>query len=173
MRMATSLGSIAVVPAWWKLRAAWQRRLQDCASAVTADLLENCLTTRSALPSMAQLLADMGAAFKQPATLASANMLGLKAFFCGSWRSNRTLLALVALSFDGSSLTRTASLVASVPTTAQVGSARAHALRRLNLALMADGLRCRPPATAVDIDRLHAWETVASMTFRLASVPTR
>jgi hypothetical protein len=99
--MATSFWSLAGVSAWRWDSTAGKWWLKHCATAVTADLLENGFTTRATRALVTKLLANVVAALQHSPTLTSADMLGLETII--NWarsRCKRTLLLFVLLTLD-------------------------------------------------------------------------
>ena len=84
----------------------------------------------------------------------------------------RPLLAFRALSFDSFALSRTAPLIAIVPSTTEASSARPHAVRGLLFALMADSLRNGPSAAAEDVDYFGARSARSGVAYGQAFVTT-
>jgi hypothetical protein len=141
LRMAARLGTIALEAAWRRLSATGQRRCQNSTTTVAVDFVEDGLSTRAARTLVAKIFAEVVAAFERSATDTGTNMLSLKAVI---HRSNMgflklTTLALDGLSFGSLSLALATTLVASMTTTIEGRSTDSHTLRRLSLALVADG----------------------------------
>jgi hypothetical protein len=141
LRMAARLGTIALEAAWRRLSATGQRRSQNGTTTVAVDFVEDGLSTRAAWTLVAKILAEVVAAFERSATDTGTNVLSLKAVV---HRSNvgffkLATLALDGLSFSSLSLALATALVTSMTTTVEGGSADSHTLRRLSLALVANG----------------------------------
>jgi len=141
LRMSTCFGTIALEAAWRRLSATGQRRCQNGPTTVAVNFIENGLSTRAAGTLVAKIFAKVVAAFERSATDTGTNVLSLKAVIHGSNMGflKLTTLALDGLTFSSLSLALATALVASMTTTIEGGSADSHTLRRLGLALVADG----------------------------------
>lgn len=73
----------------------------------------------------------------------------------------RPLFPLGGLSFSRFAFARTATLVAGVATTVQCNTTVTEALRRLHVALMADGRESVPTTATTDVDSLQARRTIS------------
>lgn len=85
---------------------------------MAADLFEDCFTTATARPFMAQLLTNMVATLQEPSALTSAYVLSLETVINRSWgRIEWTLFSLGRLSLNGFSLAWAAALVTGMTAT--------------------------------------------------------
>lgn len=105
------------------------------------NFIEDGLPAGSAGSLVAEVFAEVVATFERPTTRAGTDMLSLKAVVD---RSNMSFLELAALALDGLSLGSLSlafatTLVTGVAATVEGSSANSHALRRLDMTLMADG----------------------------------
>lgn len=85
--MATSLRSLTVESAGWRLGATWERRLDDRPAAMTAQLMEDGLAASSASALVAELLAAMVriSTLQRPATAARADVFRFELVFAAHW----------------------------------------------------------------------------------------
>lgn len=134
--MAARLGPLAWERTWRWLCAAWLWRIQDRSSTVTRDLLEDCLSTSVTCAFVTELRAGVPSAFQRSTANPRADMLCLDIFVKRS--KMRLELLAQSLPLDGLLFTRAASLSTSVSTTMQCCLALAEALRRLDIALVAN-----------------------------------
>ena len=139
---------------------------------MAADLFEDCFAAGATRAFMAQRFAKMGATLEQSSALLRTYMLGLKKVIPRS-RSKRTLLALVALSFNSFPFSRTTSLVASMPSTIEKHFAGSSTLRRFLFPLMTDCLGRRSATSALDLDNLHARRAASGMAKLFIGVSAR
>lgn len=85
----------------------------------------------------------------------------------------RPLSSLRSLPLCRLALSGTAALVACVSTAVQCSPAYPHALGQLLFALVANGPGCRPAASALDVDGLHAGRAIANVTDPWTAMSTR
>jgi hypothetical protein len=152
------LGSLARKSARRGLGTTGQRRLQDGASAVAANLVEDGISARSTGTFMTQLLATMlwVAAFQLTTTCAGAYMLSLKVVSRSlGCRVQRPRFASVRLSLGSLFLSCTTMLSAFMTPTVERNSTDSHALRRLFNSLVANCSRGGATASACNRNFLH------------------
>jgi hypothetical protein len=175
LRMTADLGPITLESTWRWLGAARKWRCQESATAVTANLVKDCLSARSTRTLVTKVIAEVVATLEGSTARTSADMFSLKTVINGS---NMSIFQLTTLALDGKPLGSlllafTTAFVTSVSAAVEGDSAKSHALWRLNLALMTDCGRSRPSTTAVDSDSLEAGHAFTRMAELLTQVTTR
>lgn len=112
---------------------------------------------------MAKICARVVATFQRSTTFPGTDVLSLDIRIRS--RNSRTKwshLALTGLTFESLALAGTASFAAFMPTTVQSGLALAHTLWRLLSALVTDCFERVAATTTGNVNRLHAWKTIAA-----------
>jgi len=124
---------------------------------------------------VAEVLAEVVAAFERSTTRTSTDMLSLKAIINRSNMSflKLTALALYGLSLGSFSLAFATTLITSMAATVEGSPADSHALRWLDSTLMTDGSRSRSATAAVDGDGFETGHASTRVTQLLAMMSAR
>lgn len=132
---------------------------------MTADLVEYCFPARTTGTLVAELLANVISAFQWTTTRTSADVFRLKPIVNGTWgRIYGTAFPFNGHTLSGLAFAGTASFVASMSTTVESDPADAHALRRFDVALVANGCRGRPATLASNLNLFEARTALSRMT---------
>lgn len=103
--MPASFGSFAIQTTRRGPRAAWQRWLQNSSATMARDLFENGFTASTTGPFVAQLFADVVAAFQRPSTLSCTDVFCFETVVASAYcRGKGSLFLLTCQAFHCSAL---------------------------------------------------------------------
>lgn len=170
LRVSTWSRSRAVISAFGRSCATRLWRVKHRLSAMTTDIIKDCLRTRWTGPTVTHLLTSMAAAFQLAATDSDADVLGLDLLMA---RCRVLVLPLCGNALHGLLLRRTAAFAVLMPTAVELSSAYPHTLGRADIALVTKTAGSCPPTPTCDVHSLQTRRTVALMASPIALMAAR